>query len=214
MIDRNNQIAFSFEPDGERILGGQNIKFEDACLTFWQDFYTPSESHTIFSLLITEIAWRQDWIEYYGKTMPLPRLTAWYGDKGSKYKYSGIGMDPARWTPLLSDIRTRIQNACGATFNSVLLNRYRNGADGVSWHRDNEKELGDEPVIASLSFGEARRFQFRHISKKALGKHELLLTDGSLLVMTGPTQKFWEHQVPKSSRPMGERINLTFRMIY
>lgn len=121
-------------------------------------------------------------------------------------------MEPEAWTPPHLEIKAAIERETGAVFNSVLLNLYRNGQDGVAWHSDDEPELGPEPVIASVSFGATRRFQLRHKTRKDL-KHEFALTHGSLLVMRGPTQQHWDHQVPKTARPVEPRINLTFRAI-
>src|SRR5205085_1550841 len=141
----------------------------------------------------------------------LPRLTAWYGDAGKSYTYSHIAMKSEPWTPILLYIKNRIEEVVEVSFNSVLLNLYRSGKDSVSWHQDNERELGENPVIGSVSFGGIRRFQFRHRLKKDIGKVDLNLTPGSLLIMKGTTQQCWQHQIPKTSKPVLPRINLTFR---
>lgn len=212
----SNQLNFDFslpqEPNSSSEV--QIISLSDAEMFFYQSFYEIRESDKIFNELLEKIDWQQDTIKYYGKEMPLPRLTAWYGDKGTNYKYSGIGNEPLAWTKELLEIKKKIENICNFQFNSVLLNLYRNGKDAVSWHQDNEKELGKNPTIASLSFGATRKFQFRHKIRKDVGKFEIALVHGSLLIMKGTTQEFWQHQIPKTSKLVGQRINLTFRYIY
>lgn len=154
-------------------------------------------------------AWRQERITLYGRAMPVPRLTAWYGDKG--YRYSGIDHPPQAWTKSLALIKARVESACGASFNTALVNLYRTGADSVSWHSDDEKELGPEPVIASVSFGATRRFQLK--SRRGPERVSLDLEPGSLLIMRGTLQRDWAHQVPKTKRPVGPRVNVTFREV-
>jgi alkylated DNA repair dioxygenase AlkB len=185
----------------------------DAQITFFPRVFNKDECSQILQQLSTTINWRQDHIKYYGKTIPLPRLTAWYGDRGKSYTYSNITMETEPWTPSLERVKFATEKVAGAAFNSVLLNLYRDGQDGVSWHQDNEPELGPEPTIASVSFGESRRFQFRHRYNKDLPRLGVDLHDGSILLMRGPTQQFWQHQIPKTSKPVGARINLTFRVI-
>ena len=149
----------------------------------------------------------------YGKKVLTPRLTAWYGDLHKTYQFSGTKYDPMPWTIELRALKAKIQDFTSCTFNSVLLNYYRNGNDSVAWHRDNEKELGTHPIIASLSLGQARRFDFRRKDDHGK-KHSLELTNGSLLVMKGDLQLHWEHSIPKSSESLGARVNLTFRTIF
>jgi alkylated DNA repair dioxygenase AlkB len=168
----------------------------------------------MFSRLQSEINWQQDYLTIYGKDIPLPRLTAWYGDRGRDYTYSHISMKPHPWSDLLLTIKKKIEDACEAEFNSVLLNLYRSGDDGVSWHQDNEPELGEAPVIASLSFGATRIFQMKHLSKKEIPRVDIPLFDGSLLVMKGQTQQCWQHRIPKTRKIVGPRVNLTFRYIH
>jgi len=138
-------------------------------------------------------------------------LTAWYGDNDKPYSFSGITLNAKSWTTELLEIKNKIETRFNVKFNSVLLNLYRNGQDSISWHSDAEKELGINPVIASLNFGATRKFQLRHIQTKQ--KIEIELTHGSLLIMQGELQHFWQHQVPKTNLPVGERINLTYRLI-
>jgi len=148
----------------------------------------------------------------YGKEVNLPRKTAWYGDSNKSYTFSGIHLEPEPWTPTLLQVKERIEEVAEVEFNSVLLNLYRSGSDGISWHTDAERELGENPVIGSVSFGETRRFIFRHRYDKEV-KSEVDLTHGSFLLMAGETQHFWQHQIPKTSRKIEARINLTFRVI-
>ena len=147
----------------------------------------------------------------YGKRVDFPRLTSWYGDNNKPYSFSGITLDPNPWTKELLEIKAKIEPIADVNFNSVLLNRYRNGSDSISWHTDAEKELGRNPIIASVNFGQARKFQLRHIETKEL--LEINLTHGSLLIMQGELQHFWQHQIPKTKKIVSERLNLTFRVI-
>lgn len=189
------------------------IFLEDAELARFHHFFTLEESDAFFAALSAQTEWAQGQIKLYGKFHNEPRLTAWHGDEGKRYSYSGITLHPQPWTPLLLEIKDRVDRAAQTSFNSVLLNLYRDGRDSNGWHQDNEPELGRNPAIASVSFGATRRFQMRHKFRKDLPKVELNLEHGSLLLMTGPTQHFWQHQIPKTARPVGPRINLTFRVI-
>jgi alkylated DNA repair dioxygenase AlkB len=186
----------------------------DAEVIIYRNFFEESESDQLFKELRNSLNWRQDTIKMFGKEFNLPRLTAWYGDEGKAYKYSGINMNPEPWTPALLRIKNRIEENAKVEFNSVLINLYRSGKDYVSWHSDDERELGDNPVIGSISFGEKRRFQLRHKQRKDLDKVEVSLTNGSFLIMRGSTQHFWHHQIAKTSKELEERINLTFRFIF
>lgn len=159
------------------------------------------------------IKWRQESLKLYGKAIPLPRLTAWYGDAGAAYTYSGIKSEPNAWNDGLLHLRHRIQELVGSTFNSVLLNWYRDGKDSLSWHADDEKELGTDPIIASANFGATRDFQMRRVDDHAQ-KLTVPLKHGTLLVMRGELQRHWQHAVPKRSGPIGSRFNLTFRTIH
>lgn len=159
-----------------------------------------------------EIPWQQDDITLFGKTHPQPRLTALFGNEGKPYSYSNIVMQPHRWNPLLTFIKEEIEKVSGVTFTTVLLNYYRDGKDSNGWHADNEKELGTNPVIASVSFGAERFFHLQYNLDKNI-KQKILLEHGSLLLMQGQTQHFWKHQIPKTAKPIGPRINLTFRVI-
>jgi alkylated DNA repair dioxygenase AlkB len=165
------------------------------------------DADRLLDALAGSIAWRQETATIMGRRVPIPRLTAWHGEAG--YVYSGIAMAPAAWTPPLLELKRCAEANAGQAFNSVLLNLYRDGRDSVSWHADNEPGLGCNPVIASLSLGATRRFQLKH--RHSGERVAIDLRHGSCLVMAGATQHHWLHQVPKSARPVGPRINLTFR---
>jgi len=188
------------------------IKLEDAELLYHPAFFNKTESDRIFKTLLESIEWKQDKIIMYGKELPLPRLSAWYGDNNKPYTYSGITLNPLPWTDELLRIKEKIEAVAQVTFSSVLLNRYRDGQDYVGWHTDAEKELGKNPVIGSVNFGATRKFQLRRIDNHK-DKFEVELKHGTFLVMTGTMQHYWQHQVPKTALKIGERVNLTFRVI-
>jgi alkylated DNA repair dioxygenase AlkB len=189
------------------------IEIPDGELLFYPQFFDSTESDRLLTQLRTEINWQQQAMKMYGKSINLPRLTAWYGDGGKAYTFSGIAFQPEPWLADLLVIKARIEHVVDTIFNSVLLNLYRSGQDGIGWHADNESELGTNPIIASISFGEMRRFQLRHRFDPQIDKVEIPLNHGSLLVMQGNTQHCWQHQVPKTAKQISERINLTFRSI-
>lgn len=199
------QLPFFDEPSG------QVIPLRDGELYYYPQFFTAEVADMYFRELMARIDWKQEGMMMYGKPVLFPRLMAWYGDVGSSYAFSGKRYEPAAWTTELSAIKEMVAKAAGVTFNSVLLNRYRNGNDSMGWHADDEPELGRDPVIASVNFGATRRFMLRH--QQAGLKYELNLMHGSLLIMKGSLQHYWQHQVPKTAKPMAERINLTFRVI-
>lgn len=175
-------------------------------------FFSKEESDRFLVSLLKEVQWKQEPIRIFGKTVMQPRLTAWYADDGVNYSYSGITMHSQPWTAALKEIKERIGQFSGERFNSALLNLYRDGNDSMGWHRDNEKELGKEPVIGSVSFGAARKFQFRSYKDKS----DLLSLDldhGSFLLMRGEIQDYWEHRVPKTAGNVAARINITFREV-
>lgn len=175
------------------------------------NFFTKQESDFLFNLLKINVLWKQESMNMYGKRVDFPRLTSWYGDNDKPYSFSGITLDPNPWTKELLEIKAKIEPIADVNFNSVLLNRYRNGSDSISWHTDAEKELGLNPIIASVNFGATRNFQLRHIETKE--KIDIDLSHGCLLIMQGELQHFWQHQIPKTTKPVNERINLTFRVI-
>lgn len=158
------------------------------------------------------IAWRQDQITIFGRTMPLPRLTAWYGEADAVYSYSGIRNEPQPWNPFLQTLKSEVEHLTDTFYNSALANRYEHGLQSMGWHADDEAALGVEPAIASLSLGATRRFLLKH---KSDGRRlEIPLTDGSVLLMAGRLQQEWVHALPKTQKPVGLRINLTFRKVY
>jgi alkylated DNA repair dioxygenase AlkB len=185
------------------------IPIDDGALALLDQLALPWSNAEVAARLLQETPWREESVLVYGKRHLQPRLSAWYGD--ASYTYSGLRLEPLAWTPLLLAIRAAVEAICGHRFNSVLLNRYRNGRDSMGMHSDDEPELGSEPVIASLSYGATRTFILRH--KRDKRTLRLPLTDGSLLLMSGPLQRYWLHGINKSARPMGERLNLTLRYI-
>ncbi|MDI1450629.1 alpha-ketoglutarate-dependent dioxygenase AlkB [Polyangium sp. 6x1] len=179
-------------------------------LLFHDPFLAPDEASAAFDALLAEVPFRQETIRLFGKTILQPRLSAWHGDPGASYTYSGLSLAPNPWTPTLSALRARVEAAAGSTFNSVLVNHYRGGDDSMGKHADDEPELGTNPVIASLSLGARRRFVLE--PKKGGDKVTLELGEGNLLVMAGTTQHHYRHGVPKQAG-RGPRMNLTFRRI-
>jgi alkylated DNA repair dioxygenase AlkB len=184
----------------------------DAEIIYYPNFLSQEKANALFEELLENTPWQQDEITVYGKKYLQPRLTALYGTEGKAYSYSNIVMQPHHWTLALQKIKSLIENISEANFTTVLLNYYRNGNDGNGWHADNEKELGINPIIASLSLGAERNFQLKH-NINPIQKKNIILEHGSLLLMKGTTQHFWKHQIPKTARPIGPRINLTFRVI-
>ncbi|WP_411768191.1 alpha-ketoglutarate-dependent dioxygenase AlkB family protein [Winogradskyella sp. A3E31] len=182
----------------------------NAELIYYPNFYKKGEADRLYESLKQSTKWQQDDITVYGKTYKQPRLTALFGKNGKTYSYSGILMHPKPFTKKLIKIEADISNTCGQNFDTVLLNWYRDGNDSNGWHADNEKELGNNPIIASLSFGEERPFHFKHRTIKS-ERHKLVLKHGSLLVMKGEMQHHWLHQIAKTKKDIGGRINLTFR---
>jgi len=174
-------------------------------------FFNAAESDIYFRELQQHIDWKLESIRLFGRQLPMPRLTAWYGDKA--YTYSGLYNAPQPWVPVLQQLKERVEQASGHVYNSVLLNFYRYGNDSMGWHADDEAALGTEPAIASLSFGGERRFSFKHRTRKDLKPVSITLEHGSLLLMQGPTQHHWLHHIPKTKRPVQPRINLTFRHV-
>lgn len=197
-----------FESTSEPIF----LDLPDAEIIYYPQFFDKEQADIIFAELVKEIPWQQDEIRVYGKIHPQPRLTALFGNEGKPYSYSNITMQPHPWNSLLQKLKTEIENVADVNFTTVLLNQYRDGKDSNGWHADNEKELGINPVIASLSFGAERMFQLKHNLDKDL-KKSIVLQHGSLLIMKGTTQHFWKHQIPKTAKPIGPRINGTFRII-
>lgn len=188
------------------------IELEDGEILWVRHFYEEDTAQQLYSRLQEEIPWRQDSIRIAGKETPIPRLQAWFGDPGMTYTYSGLTLVPTPWTETLLQLKKQIEDYGDHQFNSLLANLYRNEQDSVGWHADNEPELGQNPVIASLSLGAVRTFQLKH-RQHPERKLALELGSGDLLIMKGTLQHFWQHQIPKSRQPCEPRINLTFRKI-
>ncbi|MCX2919380.1 alpha-ketoglutarate-dependent dioxygenase AlkB [Stenotrophomonas rhizophila] len=179
----------------------------------WHRHWLPRDAaDTLQRTLREDVPWEVHRIRMFGRQVDSPRLSCWMGDPAARYRYSGTDFVPQPWHPALLPLRDQLAAFCGHAFNSVLLNRYRDGDDGMGWHSDNEPELGPAPVIASLSLGAGRRFLLRRRDDHAK-KAEVLLDHGDLLVMGGQTQRLYQHCLPKSARPLAERLNLTFRWI-
>ncbi|MES2616449.1 MAG: alpha-ketoglutarate-dependent dioxygenase AlkB [Bacteroidota bacterium] len=189
-----------------------NLLPQDGEVLYYPDCIPAESCDQLFNELIQNIPWQQDAMEIYGRKVDFPRLTAWIGDDGRVYAYSGITNEPKPWTPALLQIKQIVEKLSGRTFNSALLNYYRSGNDSMGWHSDNEKELGVNPCIASVSLGQARKFSLKHKAVKGLIIHKVL-SNGSLLLMQGETQHHWLHQVPKTKQLVDARINITFREI-
>ncbi|WP_353778152.1 alpha-ketoglutarate-dependent dioxygenase AlkB [Winogradskyella sp. 3972H.M.0a.05] len=190
----------------------QELKLPNAELIYVPRCFSDEESEFFFNQLRHHVPWQQDDIKVFGKVYAQPRLTALYGESDKSYSYSGITMLPHTFTNDLMDIKNKVETFTDCKFSTVLLNLYRDGSDSNGWHADNEKELGNNPVIASVSFGAPRWFHFKHRTIKT-EKHKILLESGSLLIMKGEMQHHWLHQIPKTKKPVGERINLTFRKL-
>lgn len=189
------------------------LNVPDSDIAYYPRFFTAKNATHYFNVLKANTPWQQDTIRVFGKTHLQPRLTALYGNNAKSYTYANITMQPHAFTPELLAIKAAVEKEVGVVFSSCLLNYYRDGKDSNGWHADDEKELGPHPVIASVSFGAERFFHLRHKRNKVL-KHKMHLQQGSLLVMQGKTQTYWQHQIAKTARKIGGRINLTFRVIY
>lgn len=191
----------------------EKVPLPDAEIYLLSDIAMRRDHDAILRRLIAETPWCRENVTVWGKTYSQPRLIAWYGDLGASYTYSGITLDPLPWTDLLLELRTRVASVAAASFNSVLLNYYRDHRDSMGFHSDDEPELGERPAIASLSLGEERIFVLRHRTDKLVKPIRLKLASGSLLLMKGETQRYWKHGVLKQTRRCDPRINLTFRRI-
>jgi alkylated DNA repair dioxygenase AlkB len=200
------------------LLGAKEPTWEpfalpDADVRLLHSLLARKAGEALYETLRTTVPWRQDTIKFYGKEHPLPRLQQWFGDAGLTYTWSGIAMKPEQWTTDLLSIKSKVEEVARETFNTVLVNFYRNGNDTVSWHSDDEKALGPRPIIASVSLGAEREFVLRHKTRKDLAPVPILLTHGSVLLMSGDTQREWEHTLPRRKLIADGRINLTFRKI-
>lgn len=194
------------------MLECQNLAPVDGELYLIKQFYQPVIADSLFQQLMTELAWQEESIFIFGRWVKVPRLMCWYGDENAFYQYSHVVHQPLPWSVALKKIQQDIQQISGYTFNSVLGNLYRNGNDSMGCHADDEKELGKNPVIASLSLGDSRLLKFKHQQRKI--SLDVLLEHGDLLIMAGTLQHHWQHFVPKTRQPKTARINLTFRTIF
>lgn len=184
----------------------------DAELEYFPNFLTKEKADFLLEMLLKEVPWQQQNIKLFGKEIPQPRLTAFYAEKGISYTYSGLQLNPNSFSTELWELKQKTEKLSGFDFNTCLANLYRHGNDSMGWHADDEKVLGHNPVIASISLGGIRRFQFKHKTNKDLKKN-IELQHGSLLIMKGSMQHFWKHQLPKTKKEVAPRINLTFRKI-
>jgi len=175
-------------------------------------FFNKPEADHLYAALLDEVEWQQDYIKMFGKTHAVPRLQAFYGDSGYHYSYSNIKLATKQWTHNLLKVKEKIEIYNEHLFNSVLINLYRDGKDSNGWHADDEASLGKNPVIASLSLGGSRSFHLKNKNDKTI-KQKIELTHGSLLLMKGSTQHFYQHQIAKTTKKVEKRINLTFRKI-
>jgi len=189
----------------------QNLVPFDGELYLVKQFYRQPEADLLFAQLQAHLAWQEESIFIYGRWVKVPRLMCWYGDPDASYRYSGVNHQPRPWTPVLQAVREKVEQQCQCDFNSVLANLYRDGKDSMGCHADDEKELGLNPVIASLSLGDERLFKLHH--KKRKETVDISLGHGDLLVMAGTLQHHWMHAVPKTKKLKAPRINLTFRKI-
>ncbi|KKO48579.1 DNA methylase [Arsukibacterium sp. MJ3] len=183
----------------------------DAELTLWSSWLSHAETTVLQTLLSAELAWRQEQIRIYGKTVNIPRQQVWMGEPHCSYQYSGVCFEPQPWHPAIKKLCSKLSGELNQPFNCVLLNLYANGQNHMGWHADNEPELGPTPVIASVSIGASRRFDLQH--RQHGHQLQLQLDNGSLLVMAGTCQQYWQHRLPKQSRVLTPRLNLTFRYI-
>ncbi len=188
------------------------LDIPDAHVYYEPSFFAFAKAKQLFTTLKDTIPWRQNKITVFGKQYDEPRLTQLYGDDQMKYSYSGIEYNALPWSPAMLEIKLAVEAATGFEFNICLVNLYRSGADSNGWHADDEKELGENPVIASISLGQERYFHLKHNEKKEW-RYKFPLAHGSLLLMTGDTQHTYKHQIAKTKRTVEPRINLTFRKV-
>jgi alkylated DNA repair dioxygenase AlkB len=188
-----------------------NLLHKDGTVNYYRNVLTHNEANLYFDLLLQNILWRNDEAVIFGKHIVAKRKVAWYGDSDYLYTYSNTTKQALTWTKELSDLKQRVEEITGTKFNSCLLNLYHNGDEGIAWHSDDEKPLGENSIIASLSFGAERKFSFKH--KHTKQTISVVLEHGSLLIMKDATQTNWLHSLPKSKKITRPRINLTFRTI-
>ena len=192
----------------------QRVALQDADVRYQSSWLPPTAADSMMANLLAEIPWSQHQVRIFGRDLPSPRLSAWIGEPGASYTYSRVRHEPLAWTPTLVLLRSQLRAEFGIDFNSVLANRYRDGRDSMGWHADDEAELGVEPIIASISLGATRQMRFRSRAAGARGSVALALEHGSLLWMAGGTQQHYQHAINKTRATVGERINLTFRVLF
>lgn len=189
------------------------IELPDADVSILHEIEMPVPYDQVLQKLMEQTKWRQENVRIYGKEYQQPRLVALYGDSGKKYDYSGISLHPLPWTDLLREIKRRVEDCTEARFNAVFLNLYRDHNDSMGFHSDDEKELGKNPVIASVTFGATRIFKLKHKFNKDVPFVKIPLESGTVLLMKGATQHCWKHGIDKQKEPCGPRVNLTFRTL-
>lgn len=187
-------------------------EFPKDLLEYKENFLSREDADELKDYLLQHTPWEQRTQKMYDKTVLTPRLTAWYGGVQSYKSADNNTTERNEWTPELYALKERIEKEFGHQFNVVLLNLYRDNNDSVAWHRDKESRYGKRPVIASISLGHTRNFDFRKRDHHQ-SRYSLPLPHGALLIMKGDLQEHWEHRIAKSTVPMKERINLTFRLI-
>ena len=207
--DMENQIPIGFNSEND----SQYIESKNLKIKYYESFFTFDDCERYIKELIENIEWKEEVVNIWGKKIKLKRRIAWYGNSGKEYTYSGLTVRPLEWNSTLLEIKSKIEASSSTEFNSVLLNDYTSGEIGMGWHSDDEKELGRNPVIASVSFGAERDFHLRHKNIKNLDKIQMKLKNGSLMFMLSETQHYWQHSIPKRLKVKGQRINLTFRKI-
>jgi len=187
------------------------VAHNDLKIRILEDFFNSVDSNKLLKKFILKLPWESMMIKMFGRDTKIPRLQCWIGDKGCEYRYSGKQLSRQIWNQDLIMIRKKIYQELKIDFNSVLVNYYRDGKDSMGWHSDDEKELGPNPTIASISFGSERDLVFRNkITKETLAIPQ---TNGCLILIDGETQKNWQHSIKKTQKVIGPRINLTFRNI-
>ena len=189
------------------------IKADNLSVEYIENFFDFDQSQLYMKYLTNDIKWKREKIRMWGREIVTKKRIAWYADEGKSYTYSGSTFHPDQWNELLLEIKKQVEQYIKFQFNSVLLNEYPNGKVGMGWHSDDERELGIDPIIASLSFGANRDFIFKHKTDKSVDNIKIHLKSGSLLLMLGSTQHHWKHSLPKRLKVREPRINLTFRKI-
>lgn len=214
LFDVLGLVLFTILKMGSNTLHSDHfdLQLPEADIKYYKNFLSEPEAAQYFKSLLDNLEWKQHNIKIFGKSLQQPRLTALYGVTDDAYTYSGLTLHPLPFTEEMRAIQNKIKKIIAADFTHCLANLYRDGRDSMGLHADDENELGKYPAIASVSLGETRRFRLKHKFDKSL-KLNIDLAPGSLLIMQGPTQQFWKHELPKTSASKGTRINLTYRKI-